>query len=639
MKRRPYIELILILLSWLLLLAIDLFGATITSNGTGGGSFRKGATWVGGTPPADGDLTVIAAGDSVWFNADVDTNFTIGNDGTGDLDISGKLTCINSGEIDTLFMKGGISVNNGGSFIIDKSSDGTDYFIIIMDCSSDGEHGIVIDDGGIIDWDGEAKLYATYLDDGDAAATDTDITVAGDITGWQVGDELVIEGDVAGETEKVTINSIASQVVDITGTALVSQHDSARKVVNITRNVKFTSANASYDTYIKNQTTTKANFDIQYCELSNLYSGANKYGLYNNGAATVEYCAFHDGATAYFSDKAKTDYVDFNYNICYNFSSYAVYLRYTIRGTQTNNYLFDCQEALALFSVTSINIDNNYICDGGNGIRLGGRQQISLSANDITLRTNTTDINNTSSDSYLDMIFDDCSASSGTFISGMSNAIYGSKLRFSRFNSNNDDYRSYEVFGTVRSTGTGLADTFVRTANSLALKMTPNDASDALGWEFAVPADSGSPLAVAGYLYCTDRPVAASDDIEPSISISGCGMTEDTYSFTIETDESEDTWILWTVSGTPTRSGLATVTVSCYDFSATNPDVYLDDMVTVSTAFNLGELDIWYRGLPAPIILATGLGALDIWKVVRSINFGDGSMGEGVKNIIRRTPK
>jgi len=84
---------------------------------------------------------------------------------------------------------------------------------------------------------------------------------------------------------------------------------------------------------------------------------------------------------------------------------------------------------------------------------------------------------------------------------------------------------------------------------------------------------------------------------------------------------------------------LATVTVSCYDFDATNPDVYLDDMVTVSTAFNLGELDIWYRGLPAPIILATGLGALDIWKVVRSINFGDGSMGEGVKNVIRRTPK
>jgi len=177
------------------------------------------------------------------------------------------------------------------------------------------------------------------------------------------------------------------------------------------------------------------------------------------------------------------------------------------------------------------------------------------------------------------------------------------------------------------------------TAGSLALKMTPNDASNALEWEFTVPCVSGEPMALTGYLYCTDRPANASSDIESSVSISGCGMTEDTHNFTIETDQSEDTWIQWTVSGTPTRNGLATVKVSCYDFSATNPDYYIDDIVVASTAIELGRLDYWYRGLPAPILLSTGIGAMDIWKSLFGIDYGNGSMGEGVKNVIRRTPK
>ena len=81
----------------LLLLPCIISSATITSNGTGGGSWRKTATWNGGVVPGSGDLAVIAAGDSVWFDADTDTCFDLGNDGTtGDLDISGKLVCINS---------------------------------------------------------------------------------------------------------------------------------------------------------------------------------------------------------------------------------------------------------------------------------------------------------------------------------------------------------------------------------------------------------------------------------------------------------------------------------------------------------------------------------------------------------------
>jgi len=637
MKRRPYIGLILILLFWFL--AVDLFGATITSNGTGGGSFRKGATWVGGTPPGDGDLVVIAAGDSVWFNADVDTNFTIGNDGTGDLDISGKLTCINSGEIDTLFMKGGISVNNGGSFIIDKSSDGANYFIIIMDCSSDGEHGIVVDDGGIIDWDGAVTLYATQLNDADAAASDLTITVDGDITGWQVDDELVIEGDVAGETEKVVIASIAGQVVTIDAPGLVNQHDDDRKVINITRNVKLQSSNPSFDTYVRNETTTKANFDVQYCEFRDMNSASGKRGLYfNGGYGLVSYCSFYNGDRGIQIATSAINAIDLTYNVFYNMSSAGCYFGNAAKTILSNCYFMDCLYSIYSYVALEIEINNIYSCDANNAAMRFGSNNTAKGSNNIS-RTSSKDIMFATDVDYVAMYFDGSNFSSATIVSGQAYTIGGSYVRLNNFNSNADDNRSYESFGTIRSTGAGLADTEVRTAGSLALKMTPNNASNALEWEFTVACVSGEPMALTGYLYCTDRPANASSDIESSVSISGCGMTEDTHNFTIETDQSEDTWIQWTVSGTPTRNGLATVKVSCYDFSATNPDYYIDDIVVASTAIELGRLDYWYRGLPAPILLSTGIGAMDIWKSLFGIDYGNGSMGEGVKNVIRRTPK
>jgi len=638
MKRRPYIGLILILLPWMLL-AVDLFGATITSNGTGGGSFRKGATWVGGTPPADGDLVVIAAGDSVWFNADVDTNFTIGNDGTGDLDISGKLTCINSGEIDTLFMKGGISVNNGGSLIIDKSSDGTDHFIIIIDCSSDGEHGIIVDNGGIINWDGASKLYATYSTSS-TAASQADIVVNGDITDWNANDEIVVEGDVAGETEKLTIQSIASQTVTCTGN-FTAQHDSARKVVNLTRNVKFTSANASYKTFIYNYTSIKTNFSLNYVEVSNLYASSGQGGVYfqTGGAGKLDYCSLHGGTTAHTIKLSKANSTEFSHNIVYNISN-GIEFSDATNSVIENNYFIKLNRGFYTFlgGAYAVVFNNNYIieCTGG-GITSRFTYLFKQANNNIFRINSGGDIDLTTSVFIAN--FEDCEFYSAVFLTGQSDIVEGSYINFSRFNNNNDDYRSYKKYGTIRSTGAGLDDIFVRTPGSLALKMTPNDASNALEWEFTVPCVVGEPMALTGYLYCTDRPANASSDIEPSVSFSGCGMTEDTHSFTIETDQLEDTWVQWTVSGTPTRNGLATVTVSCYDFSATNPDYYIDDIVVASTAIELGRLDYWYRGLPAPILLSTGIGAMDIWKSLISIDYGNGSMGEGVKNVIRRTPK
>lgn len=61
--------------------------AVITSNGTGGGAWNTETTWTGGVKPANGDSVVIAAGDTVTFDAD---HLTDGIDLTG-LTINGTL--------------------------------------------------------------------------------------------------------------------------------------------------------------------------------------------------------------------------------------------------------------------------------------------------------------------------------------------------------------------------------------------------------------------------------------------------------------------------------------------------------------------------------------------------------------------
>jgi len=52
--------------------------AVITSNGTGGGDWSNGATWIGGVVPGAGDRAVIQAGDVVY----IDGNITIGDGST-----------------------------------------------------------------------------------------------------------------------------------------------------------------------------------------------------------------------------------------------------------------------------------------------------------------------------------------------------------------------------------------------------------------------------------------------------------------------------------------------------------------------------------------------------------------------------
>ena len=132
--------------------------ATITSNGTGGGAWSAGATWVGGTKPADGDAVTIAAGDSVLMDEDASAM-------TGYLTVT--ITGIASGTPGMLYFKDGTSgylkIRTGYNLV------GTNHAVKgRLLANSDGVWGntgaLAFAYKAIIALEGASEITATYLD-------------------------------------------------------------------------------------------------------------------------------------------------------------------------------------------------------------------------------------------------------------------------------------------------------------------------------------------------------------------------------------------------------------------------------------------------------------------------------------------
>jgi hypothetical protein len=86
--------------------------ATIISNGTGGGLWNAGATWVGGVAPVDDDTVVIASGDVVEFNDDT-SGFANGING---ITITGTLKLTRTAGTYYLKMKAATTIAGAGTF-------------------------------------------------------------------------------------------------------------------------------------------------------------------------------------------------------------------------------------------------------------------------------------------------------------------------------------------------------------------------------------------------------------------------------------------------------------------------------------------------------------------------------------------
>ena len=100
----------------------------------------------------------------------------------------------------------------------------------------------------------------------------------------------------------------------------------------------------------------------------------------------------------------------------------------------------------------------------------------------------------------------------------------------------------------------------------------------------------------------------------------------------------DDTWQLLVVSGTPTSDGFALVEFVAQS-SGGGAATYVDDVKMVYTAIDTGSMDFWFEGDLPPVLMATGLGAIDVWDVlVSQIDLSLDSMGRmqfNKRNLLR----
>lgn len=217
--------------------------ASITSAQTG--LFSATSTWVGGVVPVLGDKVTIATGHVVT----VDGTYNVGDDTSTAININGTLKAsrtVNS----SITGRGDFVLGIGGTLDYGTEADpipsSVTAVMIVNDSATMGQQKwgfrtlTTGDWAGFRAW-GADKTGRTNM----AAATSTDtVIVVDDATGWQVGDYLMFGGSVA---QGVVRSQVFRSIVSISGTSITISGNlgfasqAQRDVVNLTRNVKFTS--------------------------------------------------------------------------------------------------------------------------------------------------------------------------------------------------------------------------------------------------------------------------------------------------------------------------------------------------------------------------------------------------------------
>jgi hypothetical protein len=292
-------------------------------------------------------------------------------------------------------------------------------------------------------------------------------------------------------------------------------------------------------------------------------------------------------------------------------------------GTQEDCEFFSHAVAAIIVSANAgmVAARNKYYANA-TGIRLAvglsgwveSDSSFGVGTNGGTQANTTADIAVTASH-FANDVWDNCTFASSTLLSGASFLQARSKLSISREGGTATDNTTYVAAGTLTEQSSVVRDSTYAPLMTFTSSAVPFDV------DFQVVGSSGSPLVVSGYL--RKNSTYGSGVALPTVQLSGLGMTTSTATMA----DVNDSWEQFTVSGTPTRSGLADLRIRG---QAASGSLYMDTFIVAGVAVNTGDFDLWHLGYPIETILSTGLGALDIWTVPKSTAFGSGTMGEQV---------
>lgn len=150
-----------------------------------------------------------------------------------------------------------------------------------------------------------------------------------------------------------------------------------------------------------------------------------------------------------------------------------------------------------------------------------------------------------------------------------------------------------------------------------------------LEYETYIPVKDGEQIAASAWLR---KNASYTNANRPKITISGQGIAEDSTQMSDVTD----TWERVTVTGTPTRTGLAKLTISTYLVNA-GASAWVDFQKTdiLSGVLNTIEGDFWANGHIAEVFMDTGsITAKEFWSTLTADVNATASFGTLLKDYI-----
>ena len=225
-------------------------------------------------------------------------------------------------------------------------------------------------------------------------------------------------------------------------------------------------------------------------------------------------------------------------------------------------------------------------------------------------------------DYFITNYFNFCTFGSATLVSGYTSMAIGSGIFFSQLNSAAQRYEAYFATGSWQSTGAGLSDTTVRTASSLAIRLSPEDAVNGIIYEFYVLARAGKAVNVLGYL--KKNATFGTDVLRVDFYLPGSITPDATQTMANDTE-----WNLFSLAGnyTGTIDTFAKVRIIAISSTA-GAYVYLDDIFNGTN--KITAVDTWLDGEPSKIMYEQVGDAAAVWAVPTSGNQTAATFGEKV---------
>ncbi len=501
--------------------------------------------------------------------------------------------------------------------------------------------------------------------------------VTADAVDWSVGDELIFKPMTDSVTNYnevevrfiITKNSPTSYVLSATsGGAEVafSFSHALGDILNVTRQVVIDTTNIAQAWYADfaettdaanvnldgarletfggstaNKTTiTFSNLSTELCELDDVVFyrnlGSNVTLNNNNDIRTFTWLMFFSGTSNLLSLASLRNKT---FNNCYFVSAVNSAISFS---STANDTFFNCHIWACPMSTTSraLSITNSVKCVFDSckvdacrtdAINLGSASEITFIDCAFGIDAiNTVSDMNVIADSYNTVLFDNCLFGSVVLIVGYTGGADGSEIKFNKFNQTVNDHRWYTPYGIARSTGSGLADTNVRTAGTLNVRIAPESASPGFYWDFQILAKANSAVSIFGFIQ--KNAAFSTDDVVVELYLPGLLPGVDTPSDTY-TMPDNTSFNVFTLAASHTGSVplLATVRIKGQTVTA-SAYLYVADLYNGTN--DITDLTTWDLGKPSQIMFEQLGDAAAVWAVLTETFTAPGTVGYLVTKLL-----